>query len=360
MRVPRRAAALIVFVVWGILLVGVAVIAPDVLPVLIGLGVGAVGLLLWKAGREFRRSIASSRKPERRRLERRARPSRPSEGESGGEMVGRLAQIHTELLAMADLKRGETLSGLDGRRRLVVVGEMLSELTDRVDRLSRSLVDGGPGVEPTASFLQMEALLALYHAIQPGRELPPSDGWSAMPDILLVLHREIGRERPNVVLECGSGRSSVTMGYALRRLGHGRLLSLEHDARYALKTRRLIADHGLEDTVEVIDAPLRMIAVGDEEHQWYDLSGLAVDTIDLVFVDGPPGDLGAKARFPALPLLSDRLPPGSVIVIDDYTRSDENDMVAAWLVADPSWTVEDLAVERGGALLRRVEVAAAQ
>jgi predicted O-methyltransferase YrrM len=359
MRVPRRVVAVVAFVVWGILLVGAAVIAPDALPVLIGLGVGAVGLLLWKTGRELRRPIAPSRKAARRRPRRQARPNRPKEDQSGAGVARRLAQIHTELLAMADLNRGETLSDLDGRRRLVVVGEMLSELTDRVDRLSRSLVDGGPGVEPTASFLQMEALLALYYAIQPGRELPPSDGWSAMPDILLVLHNEIRRERPNVVLECGSGRSSVTMGYALRRQGHGRLVSLEHDAGYALKTRRLIADHGLEDIVEVIDAPLRTIAVGGEEHQWYDLSGLAVDTIDLVFVDGPPGGTGPRARFPALPLLSDRLPVGSVIVVDDYVRSDEKDMVAAWLAADPAWTVEDVAVERGGAILRRVEVAAA-
>lgn len=352
MRIPRRAAA-ISLLVWGGVLVVSAVFVPDALPVLIGLAVGAVGLLVWKTGRDLRRSIASSRKVLRRRLRRQARHNRPAEGPSPGEMANLLSQIHTELLAMTDLNRGGTLSDLEGRRRLVAVDEKLGELADRVDRLGRSLVDGGPGVEPTALFLQLESLLALYHAIQPGRELPPSDGWSAMPDILLVLNHEIRRGRPRMVLECGSGRSSVTMGYALRNLGHGRLVSLEHDPGFAEETRRMVVDHALSDIVEVIDAPLRSVSVAGEEHLWYDLSGLAADTIDLLFVDGPPGDHG-HARFPAVPLLSDRLLPGSAVVVDDYARPAEKAMVEAWLAADPSWTVEDLAVERGGVLLRRV------
>ena len=53
--------------------------------------------------------------------------------------------------------------------------------------------------------------------------------------------------------------------------------------------------------------------------------------IDLLIVDGPPGSTGTRARFPAYPLLSERLAPSALILVDDLQRSDERAVVDAWL-----------------------------
>ena len=53
--------------------------------------------------------------------------------------------------------------------------------------------------------------------------------------------------------------------------------------------------------------------------------------IDLLVVDGPPGLLRPQARYPALPVLRERLSPGASILLDDTHRADEREIVRRWL-----------------------------
>src|SRR5690606_18547556 len=84
-----------------------------------------------------------------------------------------------------------------------------------------------------------------------------------------------------------------------------------------------IRRHGLGATVEVRHAPL--VA------RWYEASVFAdIDTIDLLIVDGPPATTGQLARYPALPLLAERLSPGAVVVLDDAERDAEAEIARRW------------------------------
>lgn len=193
--------------------------------------------------------------------------------------------------------------------------------------------------------------------------MPPLRGWAASPDVLGVITRHIDRLRPDLVVECGSGASSVWIGYALRRAGGGRLVAIEHEAGYAERTRAMVAEHGLDDLVEVRHAPLTEVAsetitVDDEEivtaDRWYDASALAdLDGIGVLFVDGPPQATGRHARHPAVPTLFPRCTEDAVIILDDAERIDEQALGDRWLAEFPELQRTQEPAEKGAHVFSR-------
>jgi predicted O-methyltransferase YrrM len=59
-----------------------------------------------------------------------------------------------------------------------------------------------------------------------------------------------------VVVECGSGVSSLIIGYALQRNGGGKLWALEHEEWGVRTTTSWLEHHQLANHAEVIHAPL--------------------------------------------------------------------------------------------------------
>jgi hypothetical protein len=49
----------------------------------------------------------------------------------------------------------------------------------------------------------------------------------------------------------------------------------------------------------------------------------------LVICDGPPGSTKG-GRYGLLPVMGDRLPPGSTILLDDAGRADEAKLIKRW------------------------------
>lgn len=177
---------------------------------------------------------------------------------------------------------------------------------------------------------EVEALLQLFGKVEPVAPMPSSGAWALNPTELLELWSVIERTQPKLVVELGSGTSTVWIGYALQRC-QGRLVSVEHQPEYGADTRAQLDRHGLSEIVEVRDAPLQPVEVDGEVYSWYDLSALTdLDQIDLLVVDGPPGATGPRARYPALPLLTDRLSATATVVLDDVDREDEQAILQAW------------------------------
>ena len=102
------------------------------------------------------------------------------------------------------------------------------------------------------SYRQLEDLLALYHQLSPVGWLPRTRGWAASPNFLRVMMEQIQERRPQVILELGSGVSTVVAAYTLERLGTGRLYSLDHDQEFLQITASMIREHALEERVTVI------------------------------------------------------------------------------------------------------------
>jgi predicted O-methyltransferase YrrM len=155
------------------------------------------------------------------------------------------------------------------------------------------------------------------------------------PTGLLEVLFMIARKQPKVVLELGSGTSSIWMAYALEKDG-GRLISVDHEAEFAERTRSLLHLHEVSHLAEVRLAELCRLNINGEEFQWYDVDAFRdLNGIDLLIVDGPPGSLGETARYPALHVLESRLAPNAVVILDDADRSGELDIVRRWITDIP-------------------------
>jgi predicted O-methyltransferase YrrM len=242
------------------------------------------------------------------------------------------------------------------RHSLVLAGRIANLDRDNkrtFDTLRQVRADTQKEIKQT--FRQLEALQNLNDVLPPTDLMPPTRGWAASPDLLMVLVDLVITKRPSLVVECGSGASTLWMALAMRRFEiDGRIVSLEHDPDFGGKTRDFLARHKVLDLVEIRDAPLEPFSIDGENYSWYatraweDLKG-----IDLLFVDGPPAATGHQARYPGLPLLSDSLSPDATIVLDDLIVPDMQEVLRLWLDAYPDFRSEVLPLEKQAAVLRR-------
>jgi predicted O-methyltransferase YrrM len=202
---------------------------------------------------------------------------------------------------------------------------------------------------------QTEALFSLFSLIRPREPLPSmGDDWAVTPDVASLMVALIRELKPTLIVEAGSGVSTLVAAYALRGLGRGTILSLEHEEQHLATTRRHLNQHGLADIATVQYAPLKEVFIRGAKWRWYDTSVIeGVRSIDLVIVDGPPGDIGKWARYPALPLLFDRLSDGAAVLLDDTRRQDEGAIVEAWMKEFRYFELEAGETTTGTAIMRR-------
>jgi predicted O-methyltransferase YrrM len=179
-------------------------------------------------------------------------------------------------------------------------------------------------------------------------------GWAISPDFALVLIQLIHQYKPKLVMEAGSGVSTLIIAQCLKQLGGGKIISLEHDKSYGELSSRLVKQHGLEEIATIIHAPLTEMAVEGETWLWYDIKALNLphSMVDMLVVDGPPGALQPLSRYPALPLLSHTFNRQAVIVLDDAARQDEKEIVRRWQQKFDGWVSEEVNCEKGAVVLK--------
>jgi predicted O-methyltransferase YrrM len=206
-------------------------------------------------------------------------------------------------------------------------------------------------VENFQHYRQIEALMNLHSLLNLRAPLPPMRLWAASPDFALKVASIILMHQPKTILELGSGTSTLIGSYCLAQLGTGHIISLDHEAVFAQATRDLLAQHNLSQWAQVVHAPLDPLD-GQTAH-WYAQKALvAIKEVDLLIVDGPPETINPMARYPALPMLIDKLKPGAHILIDDAMRPDEMVMVQRWLADYPLKQIEATANEKGVVVLQ--------
>jgi predicted O-methyltransferase YrrM len=207
----------------------------------------------------------------------------------------------------------------------------------------------------------LEDYMQLMRLVPMHLPMPRPGTWAASEDLLLWLAGFVLEHRPGTVVDLGSGQSSVWMAAAMRTAGYdGRVIGVDHDAAFAQGTRELARRQGVDTWLTVIEAPLREQEIAGRAVRWYDLDALGeVEGIDLLCVDGPPGQGTSQARWPALPALHDRLRPGATVVLDDMIRRDEQEILDDWVSRYPGFTVERLDFEKGAAVMRRETATAA-
>jgi predicted O-methyltransferase YrrM len=204
-------------------------------------------------------------------------------------------------------------------------------------------------------FAQLEALVNLYVTYPPTARMPGLRGWAVSPDLLLVVVDLLRQRRPRVVVELGAGSSTVWLAHVVRQLGlDTTVITLEHDPVWAEKVGSLLHAQGLGDRSQVRLAPLEPQDLPAGQWPWYapaawqDLAG-----VDLLLVDGPPGDVTKDARYPAVPLLASRLSDDAVVVMDDAARPAERRIAERWQSELESFQRLDVPVEKKAIIFYR-------
>ena len=199
----------------------------------------------------------------------------------------------------------------------------------------------------------MQALAAL-----PGPYLPWGAG-AMRPAGLVTVCNDIVMNQRRRIVELGSGVSTVLLARLLaQRPPQGGFLmaAVEHDALWARWVREQLDREGIGTDVTVVRAPLLAHPRADHGLRWYDEAALTkglrealgAERIDLLLVDGPPAHapgLGV-ARYPALPVLGDRLAAGGTVVLDDAERPGEQEVLRRW--EHETGLAFDRSPERGG------------
>jgi predicted O-methyltransferase YrrM len=287
-----------------------------------------------------------------------------------GEIARHVKTAAMSSEAMLTRQKYEFSSGVTNATIIDAVESTRKELMSAIELLSGSR-PGGDSLERAAHALaehernqellgkrlsnlvktqtrEIEALLQLYSRVDPREPMPPSGKWALNPQGLLNLYALVQRHRPQVVVELGSGTSTVWIGYALAPNGGGQLFSIDHDEEYAGQSSQMVRLHRDQMApTEVRHAPLKEISVGGQAFRWYDAARLAdIERIDLLIVDGPPARTGPQARYPAMPVLREQLSDGALVVLDDAGRDDEHKIIERWLQETPGLVREPVSLGR--------------
>lgn len=182
------------------------------------------------------------------------------------------------------------------------------------------------------TYYRMDALMSIHHILTFRHPLPIMRSWTITASYAHALLELILSRTSGDVLDIGSGISTIIAGYAVEKRGNGKVISLEHDEPYYKKAEALIKLHGLERYIEIHYCPIVKHELNGESWLWYDISKIkgSLGNVQVISVDGPPGNLQKLSRYPALPLLHDSLAKDKTILLDDGVRVDEQQIAERW------------------------------
>lgn len=163
----------------------------------------------------------------------------------------------------------------------------------------------------------------------------PWTGWAMHPSAILTVVNDILLNERAVVVEFGSGLSTL---YAAKALSYqnGVLISFEHDEKWAQKINKDLRELQLTSWVQVVHVELAELYMDNQQYLWYsetsvrDYLNELNSPVDLVVVDGPPASTCSHARYPALPILKPYLNERYAIILDDVARPMEQEIVTRW------------------------------
>lgn len=194
------------------------------------------------------------------------------------------------------------------------------------------------------AYRQTEAFIQLTQLLDFKTSIPPTRSWAASPDLLLTIADIIKKYRPRLVVELGSGVSTLVAA----KSGARKIISIDNSDEFAAKTVAMIKEHRVRG-VEVRIAPLQPYANGST---WYDTSKINdLKKIDLLIIDGPPGSKNPEARYPALAELKDKLSANAVVIIDDVRREGERKLAEDFAKALSNHSLVILDHEKGTAVI---------
>jgi len=261
------------------------------------------------------------------------------------EQLMRARDEQTRLVAQQIQELAAALAANSG-----AVDEQFRKQADELIRL-RKYLDGAFRNEIANSSKQTQALIGLQSYYATG-ELPTVNSerhsWPVSPDFGLYLVELVALNDYDLIIEFGSGISTVIVAKALATMAareDGRapthFISFEHLEPYYRQTRAHLQQAGLVENVQLVLAPLQdWQAPNGNTYAFYDCQAVLVNLAQryagtvrrvLAIIDGPPAATGKHARYPAGPLLVQHCVGARIdLVLDDYIREDEKEIAQLW------------------------------
>jgi hypothetical protein len=241
-----------------------------------------------------------------------------------------------------------------------------------VDTLKKefsALIEKQQSRQARESLAQLESFVRLQTYMGPDLLLPDMHGWPISPDLGVLLIRLLEAMEYDLIVEFGSGSSTLIIAEVLRRKAqktgiHTPFVSFEHLETYFSHTQSLLKQAEHLSSVLLVHAPLVEMQIDKSIFPYYNesLVRTALEKYQpkriFALVDGPPANTGPLARFPAFSILSRVLPTADLhFLMDDYNREDEKTIVDQWLQAASSSgynaeKTEYLSLEKHGCLVK--------
>lgn len=169
---------------------------------------------------------------------------------------------------------------------------------------------------------QVAGLQSISETMHKGIMLKPMRGWAVSPDAMVWILAEIQKREKPVVIEFGSGQSTLILAASARNTG-GKLYSIEHDPVYMAEMRSQVEASGLSEWVEFIHCPTKKSEEISGENS-YDSGLLPMISVDIAFIDGPPPSvMGELTRFVPLSWAVRSLRKNGRVFLDDSKRDSE-------------------------------------
>ncbi len=153
------------------------------------------------------------------------------------------------------------------------------------------------------------------------------------------------------ILEFGGGPSSIRLAMAFSET---HILSVEGDWRNFAETMNLMQTFWDKRNLSIKYRPITLESYGDAEFLTYEDGMFWEEEIDCVIIDGPPV-YTLRGREACLYQVYDQIRIGGLVILDDFRRSYEKQIVENWLSVYPgSFTVEMIHEDHHLAVLRKV------
>lgn len=155
------------------------------------------------------------------------------------------------------------------------------------------------------------------------------------------------------ILEFGSGSSSIRLAMAF---SEAQVLSVEGDWRNFAETTSLMRSFWDQRNLSIKYRPITLESYGDASFLTY-ADGMFWDgqeEMDCVIIDGPPV-YTLRGREACLYQVYDQIKIGGLVILDDFRRRFEKQIVENWLSVYPgSFTVETIREDHHLSVLRKI------
>ncbi len=213
----------------------------------------------------------------------------------------------------------------------------------------RRAIEAAVSKEASNAVRQLEAHANLQRYLNDGQLMPELHGWPVSPDFAVMLVDMVESNDYDLVIEFGSGTSTLLMAIALARTArrHQRSMpavqvAFEHLDTFHQQTRSRLERAVVAHSVQLELASLQpWTSAQGTAYPFYVcqsklreiLQGLHKSaTKALVIVDGPPAATGAHARYPALPIVLQVIHGLAIdVLLDDHARAEEQEISKMWL-----------------------------